>query len=30
VVRLCEMVSSGEAAEAWRASALGQLIEHLK
>ena len=29
VVRLCEMVVSGEAAEAWRASLLGQLIQHL-
>jgi len=30
VVHLCEMVASGEAAEALRASPLGQLIEHLK
>ena len=29
VVCLCEMVVSGEAAEAWRASLLGQLIQHL-
>ena len=29
VARLCEMVASGEAAEAWRASLLGQLIQHL-
>jgi len=30
VVHLCQMVASGEAAEAWRASPLGQLIEHVK
>jgi len=30
VVHLCQMIAGGEAAEAWRESALGQLIEHLK
>jgi hypothetical protein len=30
VVHLCQIIAGGEAAEAWRASALGQLIEHLK
>ena len=30
VVHLGQMIGNGEAAEAWRASALGQLIEHLK
>ena len=30
VVRLCQMAASGEAAEAWGASPVGQLIEHLR
>ena len=29
VVHLCRMIAGGEAAEAWQASPLGQLIEHL-